>query len=79
MDPWYNDDMQEALMVLSLEKAGDEDVFQQMWRRLKLLRRKKIRDESEEDAGEYYNVSVYRILPYPPSTKNVKDFFIQRR
>jgi hypothetical protein len=35
-------------------------------------------NESEEDAAEDYNVSVYKILPYPPNTKNVKDSFIQR-
>lgn len=31
-------------------------------------------DETEEN----YNVSVHRMLPYPPNTKDVKDFFIQR-
>jgi hypothetical protein len=25
---------------------------------------------------QHYNVDVYRVLPYPPGTKDVKDFFI---
>jgi hypothetical protein len=25
-----------------------------------------------------YNVFLYRVLPYPPHTKEVNDFFIQR-
>jgi hypothetical protein len=42
-----------------------------------LLKRKKKKDQ-EEEIQEYYNVTVYRILPYPPNTKDVKDFFVQR-
>jgi hypothetical protein len=41
------------------------------------LRKKKMKDE-EEDIEEQYNVSVYQVLPYPPNTKDVKDFFVQR-
>ena len=34
--------------------------------------------EEEEEIQEYYNVSVYRVLPYPLNTKDEKDFFIQK-
>jgi hypothetical protein len=44
---------------------------------LKLMKRIKITDQ-EEEIEEYYNVTVYRVLPYPPNTKDVKDFFVQR-
>jgi len=44
---------------------------------LKLLKGKKS-EEEEEELVEYYNVGVYRILPYPPNTKETKDFFIQK-
>lgn len=44
---------------------------------IQLMKRKKIIDQ-EEEMEEYYNVSVYRVLPYPPNTKDVKDFFVQR-
>lgn len=40
------------------------------------LWKKKKMDEDEIES--YYNVSVYRVLPYPPNTKDVKDFFAQR-
>jgi len=42
-----------------------------------LVKRKKRKDQ-EEEIQEYYNVSVYRVLPYPPNTKDEKDFFVQR-
>ncbi len=34
--------------------------------------------EEEEEEQACYNVAVYTILPYPPNTKDPKDFFIQR-
>ncbi len=34
--------------------------------------------EKEEEEEACYNVAVYAILPYPPNTKDPKDFFIQR-
>jgi hypothetical protein len=40
--------------------------------------RKKKKRSDEEDIGSYYNVGVYRVLPYPPNTKDAKDFFVQR-
>jgi hypothetical protein len=45
---------------------------------LKRLKGKKSEEEEEEQLEEYYNVCVYRMLPYPPNTKEVKDFFVQR-
>jgi hypothetical protein len=48
---------------------------------MRLFTPKSLLDE-EEDTEEYseqdYNVCVYQILPYPPNTKEPKDFFIQR-
>jgi hypothetical protein len=76
MDSWFNDDMEEALLLLSLEEIWDENAFPQLWERLKLRRRKKKKAENEEEVAEQYNVSVYQVLPYPPHTRNVKDFFI---
>ncbi len=35
-------------------------------------------EETEEYSEEDYNVCVYQILPYPPHTKDHKEFFIQR-
>jgi len=32
----------------------------------------------EEQKKQDYNVAVYRVLPYPPGTKDVKDFFIDK-
>jgi hypothetical protein len=32
----------------------------------------------EKQSQQDYNVAVYRILPYPPFTKDMKDFFIQK-
>jgi hypothetical protein len=78
MDSWFPDSMEESLLLLSLENIEDENVFQQLWKRLKLLRRRKKKAENEEDDAEQYNVSVYQILPYPPHTRNIKDFFIQK-
>ena len=42
-----------------------------------LMKRIKIIDQ-EEEIEEYYNVYVYQVLPYPPNTKDAKDFFVQR-
>jgi hypothetical protein len=35
-------------------------------------------EEEEEEMKQYYNVAVYKVLPYPPQTKDVKDFFMQK-
>lgn len=34
-------------------------------------------EEDEEEQNDY-NVSVYKILPYPPNTKDPREFFIDR-
>jgi hypothetical protein len=52
----------------AMERLGDP---------LNFWKRKKSKDQ-EEEIQEYYNVSVYRILPYPPNTKDEKDFFVQK-
>ncbi len=67
----------------SEEEKGREDYFRifKIMEHYKdlfgLIKRKKSKEE-EEEIQEYYNVSVYRVLPYPPNTKDEKDFFIQK-
>ncbi len=39
---------------------------------------KKIIDDLEAEEKEQYNVCMYQVRPYPPNTKDPKDFFIQR-
>jgi len=56
------------MIFKAMERLGDP---------LNFLKRKKRKDE-EEEIQEYYNVCVYRVLPYPPHTKDEKDFFVQR-
>ncbi|MCX6664038.1 MAG: hypothetical protein NTZ75_07305 [Euryarchaeota archaeon] len=51
--------------------------FMRLFREQSKWRKKKSIDE-EEEIKSYYNVSVYRVLPYPPHTKDEKDFFVQR-
>jgi hypothetical protein len=39
---------------------------------------KKLIEDLEAEEKETYNVCLYEVRPYPPGTKNFKDFFIQR-
>lgn len=34
--------------------------------------------DEEEEQQDDYNVGVYKILPYPPHTKDPNEFFIER-
>ncbi len=43
-----------------------------------VLMQKEEEEDTEEYSEEDYNVCVYQILPYPPNTKDHKEFFIQR-
>jgi len=52
--------------------------LERMFKMMQFLSRTNLIDEDEEYTEEDYNVSVYQVLPYPPNTKDVKDFFIQR-
>jgi hypothetical protein len=75
-------DTEESSENSDKEKEGKEYfmIFKMMEHNvnlLKLMKRIKITDQ-EEEVEEYYNVSVYQMLPYPPNTKDVKDFFVQR-
>jgi hypothetical protein len=67
-----------------MEKTDEKEVeefFNRLRKTMRLFTPKSLLDE-EEDTEEYseqdYNVCVYQILPYPPNTKEPKDFFIQR-
>jgi hypothetical protein len=42
------------------------------------LWKKKKKKMDDDEIESYYNVSVYQVLPYPPNTKDSKDFFIQK-
>ena len=35
-------------------------------------------EKEEEEMKQYYNVAVYKVLPYPSHTKDVKEFFMQK-
>jgi len=65
-------------------KEKEWKVLSSVLRTLELLddrissEKRKKRKEEEEEMEQYYNVSVYRVLPYPPHTKDEKDFFVQR-
>ncbi len=59
-------------------KTENEPFYKSLFKTMKLLYGKSLFDEDEEEEEEDYNVSVYQVLPYPPNTKDPKDFFIQR-
>ncbi len=74
-----------GIVVNKEKKEEDKTENKPFWTTLfdtpRLRLRKSIFDflnESEEDTAESYNVAVYKVLPYPPNTKHVKDFFIER-
>jgi hypothetical protein len=82
MEDWLMMDTEESSDNSDEEKEGKEYfmIFKAMERLgdpLNFLKRKKKKDE-EQEVEQYYNVSVYRMLPYPPHTKDEKDFFIQK-
>jgi len=82
MEDWLMIDSEEQSENSDEEKEGKEYflIFKAMERLDDLLSRmmKKKRNDQEEEIQEYYNVSVYRVLPYPPNTKDEKDFFVQK-
>ena len=82
MEYWLTGAAEEPSENSDEEKEGREYfmIFKAMERfddLLSWVMRKKRKDQ-EEEIQEYYKVSVYRMLPYPPNTKDVKDFFVQR-
>jgi len=82
MEYWLTSAAEEPSENSDEEKEGREYfmIFKAMERfddQLSWVMRKKRKDQ-EEEIQEYYNVSVYRVLPYPPNTKDVKDFFVQK-
>jgi hypothetical protein len=40
---------------------------------------KKLIEDLETEEQENYNICLYQIAPYPPNTKELKDFYLQRR
>ena len=74
-----------AIVIIKEKEETDKTEDKLFWTNLfhlPILRFSKsifdIFNDSEEDTTEDYNVAVYKILPYPPNTKDVTDSFIQR-
>jgi hypothetical protein len=69
------------MIMEKVDERETEEFFKRLSKTMKLFRPKLFLDE-EEDTEEYseenYNICVYQILPYPPNTKDPKDFFIQK-
>jgi hypothetical protein len=72
------------VVVVQLEEDGAEKKkieghLKNLTRTLTFLYKiKSLDEEDEEKDEESYNIGVYRVLPYPPNTKDAKDFFVQR-
>jgi hypothetical protein len=82
MDDWLTNDEQELWETFFEDSQLEEDTllanFLKLFGKQITWRRKKKSIDEEEEIGSYYNVCVYRVLPYPPNTKDTKDFFVQR-
>ena len=82
MDDWFSTSEEEIGETFFDENESEDDsllvnMMRLFGEQLKWRKKKKTIDQ-EEEIGYYYNVSVYQVLPYPPNTKEVKDFFVQR-
>lgn len=64
------------------EEKRIETTLDKLHLMMKLYTSNVLMENDQEDTEGYsevdYNVCVYHILPYPPNTKDPKDFFIQR-
>jgi hypothetical protein len=82
MDEWLMMNEEELWRTFFEEDASEEDSlmvhFMKLFCKEIKWRKKKKSIDQEEEMGYYYNVSVYRVLPYPPNSKDVQDFFVQR-
>ena len=79
MDEWL---MQEPWTRFFEENDIDENsvlshTIKMIGKLIKSYKKKK-RIEDEEEIGSYYNVCIYRVMPYPPGTKDVNDSYVQR-
>jgi hypothetical protein len=78
MDDWLTLDQDEPLETFIVEnESGDNSLlvhFLKLFDKRIKQKKKKISDQGEEMIS-HYNVYVYRILPYPPDSKDVQDFF----
>jgi hypothetical protein len=82
MDDWFSTREEEIGETFFDENESEDDsllvnMMRLFGEQLKWRKKKKTINQ-EEELGYYYNVSVYQVLPYPPNTKDVKDFFVQR-
>lgn len=75
MASWFVRDRREAWKRRCLKLRGKDHLFcQDIWDLIECL------DPTEAESApvDQYNVHVYKVLPYPPNTKDVDDFFVRR-
>jgi len=75
MDEWLMVGHEDPFALLKEYIEEGDPSFVGVWQLSKRLKKKKMNLEEEM---EYYNIDVYKMLPYPPHTKELKDFFILR-
>jgi|GEM_PF-4822241 len=68
----------EGVKIQPVELQDIEEFFKKMRRKLTLSSLFGPVEDVEEEDEESYNVSVYKVLPYPPNTKDVNESFVQR-
>jgi hypothetical protein len=70
------------MMMEKVDEREGEAFFKRLMKMMKSFTPKLLLEDEEEDTEKYseedYNICVYQMLPYPPNTKDPKDFFIQR-
>lgn len=68
----------EGVKIQPVELQDIEEFFKKMRRKRTLSSLFGLFEDVEEEDEESYNVSVYKVLPYPPNTKDVNESFVQR-
>jgi HJR/Mrr/RecB family endonuclease len=81
MDDWLTLDQEEPVETFFMEnESGDDSLlvhFLKLFDKRRKQKKKKSSDQ-EEELKSHYNVYIYRVLRYPPTSKDVQDFIIQR-
>ena len=82
MDDCWMIDLEEGWEIIFKKDEPEEDSLLLKYLRVFdyqiKLRKKKKSNEQKDEIESYYNVSIYRVLPYPPNSKDVKDSFIHK-
>ncbi|PNX48787.1 MAG: hypothetical protein BV459_01580 [Thermoplasmata archaeon M11B2D] len=68
----------EGVKIQPVELQDIEEFFKKMRRKRTLSSLFGLFEDVEDEDEESYNVSVYKVLPYPPNTKDVNESFVQR-